>query len=103
MNWKRKRKWLLSLAVTSSMVFSTIGAAAANGPTGPTVTTDIKSEAGPETGEAANPDTGGETDPDTGGTTDPDTGNATDPDTGNATDPDTGNTADPDAGHFLTP
>lgn len=43
MNWKRKRKWLISLVLTFSMVFSTVGSAATS-LAAPTATADTNAE-----------------------------------------------------------
>ncbi len=119
MNWKWKRKWLISLAVTCSMVISSVGTAAATEPAGPTVTMDTGSVTGldteekdesdtreanaPDAGEAADPDSGEMTDPDTGEANDSDIGEAADPDSGEVTDPDTGEANDSDTGEAADP
>ncbi len=103
MNWKWKRKWLISLAVTVSMVFSTVGTAAATGPTAPTATVDTGSEMGMDAGEKAEPDLGGGTTPDSGDVSDPDNGDVTDPDNGDVSDPDNGDVSDPDNGDVSDP
>ena len=88
MNGKWKRKWLISVALIVSMVFSVIGTAAATEPFDSTMTVDTKSETKPDSGKITIQDSGDMTDPDSGDGTDQDSGDATDQDSEDATDQD---------------
>lgn len=88
MNGKWKRKWLISIALTVSMVFSVIGTAAATEPFDSAMTVDTKSETKPDSGKMTIQDSKDMTDPDSEDVTDPDSENVTNPDSEDIADQD---------------